>query len=149
MSEANIFLEDEDFETCIPGYRLITSNSLDTLGYTRMVALVKDRIQVEIEGQWMSPQVASIWLKIVKKGGRKLFLCGIYRENKLLRQQQPNLTDDEILQTDRWDQFLNQWILASQQGDVIVMGDTNLDELKWAAPDQINVRMVNLVKQKI
>ena len=33
--------------------------------------------------------------------------------------------------------------------DVVVIGDTNLDEVKWASPDPINTDMVNLVKTRI
>ena len=47
VSEANINVEDQDYETCIQGYDLLTSNSLETLGYSRMVALVKEKINVE------------------------------------------------------------------------------------------------------
>ena len=69
LSEANLFLENLSHEICIPGYKLITSCSYETLGYTRMAALIRDRINVEVEGKWMSPEVASIWLKFVKKKG--------------------------------------------------------------------------------
>ena len=71
LSEANIFAENPSHTTCIPGYNLVTSRSLDTLGYTRMAALVRDRINVEIEGKWMTQDVASIWLKFIKKKGSK------------------------------------------------------------------------------
>ena len=149
VSEANIFVEDQDHEICIPGYELLTSNSLETLGYTRMAALIKDKINVEIQTQWMCQNVASIWLKLCKQGGKKIFICGIYMEHKLLRQPPPNETDSEIEQTNRWTQFIQQWTTASRSGDVIVIGDTNLDELKWAAPEYININMVNLVKFEI
>ena len=49
----------------------------------------------------MCQEVASIWLKLCKQGGRKLYLCGIYREHKLLRQLQPDTTDEESAQTAR------------------------------------------------
>ena len=77
ISEANLFLENQPHETCIPGYKLITSCSFEILGYTRMAALIRDRINVEIEGKWMSPEVASIWLKFVKRGARKLYLWNL------------------------------------------------------------------------
>ena len=97
----------------------------------------------------MCQNVASIWLKLCKKGGKKIFIGGIYREHKLLRQALPNDTDSEIQQTNRWSQFIQQWTAANQLGDVIVIGDTNLDELKWSAPEHINLNMVNLVKMEI
>ena len=149
ISEANIFSEDQDSEVCIPGYSLIPSKSLETLGYTRMVAIIKERINVEVVPQWMDHEVASVWLKILKKGGKKLYVAGIYREHKLLNQIQPNLTDEMSLQTARWDKFVRSWESASINSEVIVIGDTNLDEVKWAVPDPINVDMVNIIKSRI
>ena len=149
VSEANIYMEDDNSETCIPGYQLIPSNSMETLGYSRMVAIVKERINVEVVPQWMDQQVACVWLKFLKKGGKKLYVAGIYREHKLLNQVQPNLTDAMDLQTDRWEKFVRSWEAANRSGEVIVVGDTNLDELKWATPDPINVDMVNIIKSRI
>ena len=80
ISEANIYAENTDCEICIPEYKLIHSNSMDVWGYTRMVALVRDRIQVEIQGKWMTPDVASVWLKISKKGN-KIFLSAGFTES--------------------------------------------------------------------
>ena len=61
----------------------------------------------------------------------------------------PNISDDPALQTARWEKFIEQWESASLQGEVIVIGDTNLDELKWATPDYTHLEMVNLVKYRI
>ena len=149
ISEANIFLEDPDHQTLIPGYTLIKSAAINTMGYSRIAALVRQGIQVEIQHQLMCPNVASIWLKIIKKGGRKTYIGGIYREFSLMRQQLPNNTDDENQQLERWQIFIEQWCNASKLGDCYIIGDTNLDQFKWAQPDPINLNLVNLVKKRI
>ena len=71
ISEANIHIEDDQHNICIPGYNIIPSLSLEVLGYSRMVALVKDRINVTTVTQWMDPEVASVWLKVSKRSGKK------------------------------------------------------------------------------
>ena len=45
--------------------------------------------------------------------------------------------------------FIQQWISASQQGNVTVIGDTNLDHLKRAVPEHSHLNMVNLDKHEI
>ena len=52
-------------------------------------------------------------------------------------------------QTRRWRKFIDQWVTASGDGICHVIGDTNLDILKWDVPDFINERMVNMVKEEI
>ena len=59
------------------------------------------------------------------------------------------MTDDDDLQTIRWAQFIQQWVQASQEGDCIVMGDTNLDHLKWTNPESKHLDMINMVKTLI
>ena len=49
ISEANIFNEDQDYRTWIPGYRIENNKSIETMGYSRLVVLVKDGIQMEVE----------------------------------------------------------------------------------------------------
>ena len=97
----------------------------------------------------MSSNVASIWLKLINKGGRRTLICGIYREFSLLRQILPNNTDDEKQQLDRWSTFINQWCSADKIGECYIVGDTNLDQFKWANPENINIQMVSLVKNHI
>ena len=143
VSEANIFKSDLDHEICIPGYQIITTKSMDTYGNSRLVALVKDGIQIEHQEQWMNDKVASIWFKYASKGTKKLHLGGVYREHSLLKKNLP--TNSEALQTARWTQFVNQWLLASKSANCTVIGDTNLDHLKWTQPEQINKKMTNMV----
>ena len=121
--EANIQCEDTDYLTWTPGYNMILTKAMQSMGYSRLVALVREGIQVEVEEQLMSVDVASIWLKVCKQGGRKLYICRIYREHSLLRQHILNNTDEILLQ--------------------------NLYILKWTSPDHQHISMINMVKNDI
>ena len=85
ITEANYFSEFPDHLTHIPGYRQVHPKQLVTMKYSRIVLLVRDGIQVTILEDLMCPEVASIWLKIAKRGCRKFHLGGVYREHMLLR----------------------------------------------------------------
>ena len=52
-------------------------------------------------------------------------------------------------QEERWKLFINQWIKADGQADTIVIGDTNVDKIKWDTPDQEISPLVELMKNKI
>ena len=128
---------------------MVMTKTMATLGYVRLAALIKNGVQMEVLENLMEDEISSIWLKVNKKGGRKMIIGGIYREHSLLRQPLPNTTDSEFLQNMRWERFINQWVTASQNADCYIVGDTNLDHLKWLNPDQINTVMTNMVKNTI
>ena len=48
----------------------------------------------------------------------------------------------------RWSKVLEQWSAQSQH-ECIIIGDTNLDALKWQDPDQNNTKMVDITKAEI
>ena len=119
VSEANVFNTNQDYELVTPGYVMLKTKAWDTLGHCRLVTLVRNNLQIEM-------------------------VSGIYREHSVLLQEQ--VTDSESLQNARWKIFINQWTTANRLGDCIVLGDTNLDFLKWASPDSINTAITNMVK---
>ena len=79
ISEANIFKEDDDYKLWTPGYTMIRMKSLQTLGVSRLAVLIKEGMQVKVMEEWMDPNIASAWLKIIKNG-KKMFVGG-YTEN--------------------------------------------------------------------
>ena len=59
----------------------------------------------------------------------------IYREQHLLRVGTPNNTDDPKEQEKRWKTVLEQWTRASRGNECYIVGDLNLDFMKWDDPD--------------
>ena len=145
VSEANVFSSDQAHEIVIPGFNMIRTKAWSTLGHCRLVALVRNGLQMEIVDNWMDEHISSIWFRVASRGIKTLHIGAIYRVHSIL--DQPEVTDSEQQQTNRWRLFIEQWQKAGRQADCIVVGDTNLDHLKWACPDQINVQMSNLCEK--
>ena len=123
-----------------------TTLALETLGHTRLVALVRHGLQVEIMKNWMDKRVSSIWYKISSRGCKTLYLTGVYREQTVLRQMDGNDSESEQKQNLRWKVFMDQWQRANRLSDCIVLGDFNLDKMKWDNPNPQHVNMTNMVK---
>ena len=67
ISEANIFNDVLDHEKQIQGYETIEPITMQTLGYCRLIVLVKSGVQVTVLSQFMESDAATVWLKINKK----------------------------------------------------------------------------------
>ena len=150
ISEANLFDGLYQHLALIHGYEIITTASMKTKGYSRLVLLVRDDVKVEIQEQWMNDdKVASIWLKIRRRGCKPVTVGGVYREHSLLLQGVSNDTDRPEAQSRRWKKFIDQWTNARQDGICHVLGDTNLDIFKWTDPESINEQMVKYMNEEI
>ena len=149
ISEANLFQGLDSHLSQIIGYELITTKAMSTMGYSRLVLLVKQGVNIEVQEAMMDDSVASIWLKIKRRGCKTVTLGGVYREHSLLLQGYPNTSNDPGAQTLRWKRFVDQWRAASTNTDCFVLGDTNLDMFKWTAPDFIHEDMVTYTKDEI
>ena len=73
----------------------------------------------------------------------------IYREQHLLRVGTPNNTDDPREQERRWRTVLEQWKRASKGNECYIVGDLNLDFLKWDDPEARNKKMVESTKLEV
>ena len=62
---------------------------------------------------------------------------------------QPNHSGDPVRQVDRWTRFVRQWIKAAHTSDCTVIGDVNLDKMKWLHPDHLHLQMIDQVKSEI
>ena len=87
----------------------------------------KESIEVTQRSDFMSPQVSTIWLELNTEGGKKTFLCGLYREFND-RAGSGQMTPDE--QAEVFKIITNQIKMACKEGRVICIGDWNLDLLK-------------------
>ena len=119
------------------------------LGYSRLILLVKNGVQVSILKDIMANDTSSIWVKVIKRGHKKVVIGGIYREHTLLKQPAPNNSNSEANQKERWNKILKQWVEVSKESDCVVIGDINLDSFKWDSPDFINRGMVEATKLEV
>ena len=149
ISEANLQIETTIEERNIEGYSLITPKTMITYGVARLVALVKDGVQLKVRSDWMEDDTASIWFEINRPGKRKLVVGAIYREHTLPRQPFPNVSDSIPNQIARWNKFLAQWKMIGSRFDTFVVGDTNLDTCRWENPTSNCRQMVENTKDEI
>ena len=97
ISEANLFDTVPEWERFITGYTLHLPLTMGKHKYSRLVLLVKEGVDVEVQNNMMHEDLAMIWVS-VKSGGRKIMkVGGVYREHQLLMKPKPNLTDGKYL----------------------------------------------------
>ena len=102
ITESNLRAEIEPEASHVEGYELVYPSTMTSQQYARIMLLVEEGVKYRKMERFMDEQTASIWIKLEKKGGKPLHNGGIYRDNKLLLQEQPNLTGEPALQRLRW-----------------------------------------------
>ena len=90
--------------------------------------------------------MSSSWLKVGGRGKKGLIIGGIYREQTLLGQDEGSLSSCPLEERKIWKNVLSQWKMAGRMGQCIVLGDTNLDIMKWNHPDQAVAEMTENTK---
>ena len=93
--------------------------------------------------------IASIWLKLTRRGSKPITIGGVYRKHRLLLQGFPNLTNYDDFQAERWSCFISQWKLASRDNQCFVVGDTNLDMFKWDNPEHVHIPMIQQMNDEV
>ena len=121
-------------EKAIEGYFMIEPLTRIITKHSRMIVLVKDGFQLKIREDLMSNDILSIWMEIARKGKKKLLIAAVYREQTILGLPAPNISNHPHLQTSRWKKLVKQWKDASRNHEVYVIGDMNLDFLRWHNP---------------
>ena len=117
--------------------------------YSQIIMFTKENLNIQQVDALMDPQVSSIWVKTGGRGVKSMYIGGVYREQTLLLQQEPNSSAEPHEQEARWKTFISQWLRASSMGPCIVIGDYNLDKIKWDNPEQNSINMINMMKDYI
>ena len=148
IAEARLNINDPEYQTRIEGYNLYSSKTLEKHGYSRLVMIVKTEINVTILEDLMGPDSASIWITLKRRGQKKVNLGGIYREHRLLLQKDDS-SSSPAAQTRRWDEITDKWCKAGKKSQCFLLGDLNLDHLKWSNPEAHHTEIVSMVKNKL
>ena len=149
VSEANIFHENQDFELFTQGYKLVLPDTLESQGCVRLTVLIREGFQVKILKEFMDTEIASVWMKVGKKGGRKMHIGAIYRQHHLLIQPTPNASGRMERQIMRWQKFLTQWKSARERTECFIIGDINLDMNKLMNNDYENKVMMEMLQTQV
>ena len=120
-------------------YDLILSKTIDNyeLNISRIACYKHSSMVGIVSNHLMCDTFSSIWLELGLPGKKKFMVCQLYREWQYMGQVDSNSRSIPE-QMVRWLMFLDQWERALESGkEVIVMGDTNLDHLKFNNAGQL------------
>ena len=150
ISEANLWVDVPQEEVEIEGYKMHLPSTMSSQNHARIIVLVRNDLNVHIMRDHMDLDTAAIWLRI---GSSKnaLIIGGVYRQHQILGEAEKELTKSElvILQEKRWSKILKKWKAVSRGKNCILIGDTNLDHLRWSDPESHLVSMVEETKDII
>ena len=148
VTEANLFNDAPDILVNILGYKMVKPLTTENkkLQYSRVVMCVRNNLNFEILKKHMDSSTSSIWIKLTKRGQKKITLGAIYREHTLLKQDDNGKSGEEGEQVTRWRQIIKQWQEATKETDAFIVGDINLDFLTWDNPEQNIKTMVEDTK---
>ena len=149
ISESNLFEKDPMHECLIEGYNIIKPPSAAIIGISRIILLAKNGMNFKLLPHLMNGEIASIWFQTGTKGRNKILVGGMYREHSIKGIPTPNNSGDESEQIRRWRTFISQWKEAAHHPSVIVIGDINLDILKWTNPERMHIPMIDMVNEDI
>ena len=152
LSEANLRAGHDQTNVQLADYTLHTAQTLDNpdLLVSRVVVYTHNSLVVKRRHDLEDANISSIWLEVGLPRKRKILVCHAYREWKHLYQAD-NSSGSIPAQQQRWTQFLEQWGKAlSENKEVIVAMDANIDFLKWTKdnlpPSDSTARLKPLIK---
>ena len=133
ISEANFKRSHQLEDVQLDGYDLILSKTIenDDLQISRIACYKYNSMVGKVREDLMCDKFSSIWLELGLPGNKKFLVCQLYRERQYMRQasNESRSTPEQLV---RWLIFLDQWECALASGkEVIVMGDVNLDHMKF------------------
>ena len=138
ISEANLWENTPLHERNMDGYRLILPKTMMTMKHSRLALLVREDLDFEVTENYMDGETPTIWGRIGRNKKNSILLGGIYREHRQLGITSPDATRMELqLQQEfRWQKIVENWSRAGSNSKCIVIGDINLDFLRWANPEE-------------
>ena len=148
ISEANLYQDLPEYERQIRGYDMYLPDSMMIKHkYVRIVMLARTDLDVQIHPEYMHEDISIIWASINDSSKKKIMVGGVYREHRLLLQPKPNTTKTDTAQNQRWNLIISSWKRAAEGNVCTLIGDTNLDYLRWSTPEASHVRMVEKTRE--
>ena len=144
ITEANIFKQDPEYLINIDRYKMVYPNTWTNanLEYARIVMLIRTDIIHETMTEMMDDDVSAIWIKILRRGKKKIVIGGLYREHKYIRQDDNDTSVDIREQERRWRKMLAKWQVVGTGAETIAIGDFNLDFSRWETPVNNHKNMI-------
>ena len=134
VSEANLHYTTDLSLVQLPGYTLITSNTLKNpkIQMSRVVVYLSEGMSGTVREDLMSDDFSSIWVELSVPGrAKKLLVSNIYRDHQWMRQGLDKSSKSDYAVMARWQTYLRQWKSALEtEAEVHCLGDFNLDSTR-------------------
>ena len=133
ISESSLRSHEDQNNAILENYKTFFPKTLqnENLNTSRITVFTHTDLVVKERSDLMNDRFSSIWLEVGLPRQRKILICNLYREWQYLGQDS-RASLSTAAQLGRWTSFLEQWEMAAQENkEIHVMGDTNLDFIKW------------------
>ena len=151
VSEANLWQDLPEIDRIIPGHKIYLPKTMKSMKHARIAMIARENLNVKMLDQHMDDKTASIWCRIGNSKKSAITIGGIYREFSQLGIDDRN--DSQLTkqrrQEWRWRRIVNHWKTAGRNTNCFVIGDLNLDHLKWGSPDNNQETMIDMIKEDI
>ena len=150
VSEANLWDTLLDSMRNINGYDLVIPQAMmNKHKYARIVLLIRSGVEYQLKEELMHEDISMIWITLQYSPRKKMTIGGVYREHQHLFCPKPNPSLTDTAQLERWMIILRSWKLAAADPLCTVIGDTNLNFLKWTSPEPRQLKMVEKTQEWI
>ena len=134
LSEANLKKDTDLSLVQHDDYTLHTAPTLENplLGISRLVVYTHSSLVVKRRHDLENDSLSAVWLELGMPRQKKIIVGNIYREWQHMGQGPDSLSGSVAAQLQRWLIFIDMWEKVLREGkEVMVLGDINLDFLKW------------------
>ena len=134
LSEANLKKDVDLSLVQHADYTLHTAPTLENpqLGISRLVVYTHSSLVVKRRHDLEHSSLSAVWLELGMPRQKKIIVGNVYREWQHMGQGSNNSTGSVAEQLQRWLTFVEMWEKVLKEGkEVMVLGDINLDFLKW------------------
>ena len=134
LSEANLKKDTDLSLVQHDDYTLHTAPTLENplLGISRLVVYTHSSLVVKRRHDLENDSLSAVWLELGMPRQKKIIVGNIYREWQHMDQGPDSVSGSVAEQLQRWLIFIDMWGKVLREGkEVMVLGDINLDFLKW------------------
>ena len=153
MSEANLHHTTDLSLVQLPGYKLITANTLKNpnIQMSRVVVYLSEAMSGTVREDLMCDNFSSIWVELgVQGSAKKILVSNIYRDHQWMKQGADKSSKSDHAVKTRWQTYLGQWKSALETGgEVHCLGDFNIDSSRLLSSSGQHQQLVNALLQQV
>ena len=153
VSEANLHHTTDLSLVQLPGYKLITANTLKNpnIQMSRVVVYLSEAMSGTVREDLMCDNFSSIWVELgVQGSAKKILVSNIYRDHQWMKQGADKSSKSDHAVKTRLQTYLGQWKSALETGgEVYCLGDFNIDSSRLLSSSGQHQQLVNALLQQV